>query len=96
MDNTDIMSGVEDTAAKTPCKCKNAIKKLCSMKVKDSLDFKMTVSCKDSDSAEESECFTKTIKSDSEFSLMKTFGAIMIVGGGISLICSLCSLFKKN
>lgn len=94
MDNTDIIDN--STKNDVMCKCKSALGKLCSMKVKDSLDFKMTVTSDSGDGSGETECFSKTIKSDSDFSLIKTVGILMLIGGGISLLCSMCSFFKKK
>ena len=70
--------------------CKSCIQKLRSMKVKDSLDFSMKITCDD-----DTPCFDKTIRSESEFNLLKTLGVAMLVGAGISLLCALGSLFKK-
>lgn len=76
------------------CKCKSYLKKLSSLTLKDSLDFSMTVSSSDSENSKP--CFNKSIKSNSEFNLMKTVGVIMLIVGGFSLMCSICSLFKKS
>lgn len=89
----DIKEDIKGTAV---CKCKNAMQKLCSMKIRDSLDFKMSITCSEDDEMCDNECFTKTISSTSEFSLIKTLGAFMLIGGAISLICALCSISKKN
>ncbi len=70
--------------------CKSCMKKLCSMKVKDSLNFSMKISCDD-----DTPCFDKTISSESEFNLLKTFGVAMLIGAGITVLCALGSLFKK-
>ena len=69
---------------------KSRLKKLCSMKVKDSLSFSMKISCDDG-----TPCFDKTISSESEFNLIKTFGIAMLIGAGVTLLCSLGSVFKK-
>lgn len=74
--------------------CKSCLKRLNSLKFKDSLDFSMSVGPKDSSGS--SSCFSKSIKSSSEFDLVKTVGAVMLMAGGISLVCSLCSLIKKK
>lgn len=70
--------------------CKSCMKKLCSAKVKDSFSFSMKVTSDDDTS-----CFDKTISSQTEFNLVKTLSALMIIGAAISLICAVCSVFKK-
>ncbi len=73
-------------------KCKGCFKKLKSLKVKDSMDISMTVDSGDGNSP----CFSKTIKSTSEFNLVKTVGVLMLIVGGFTLVCSLCSLIKRS
>ena len=79
------------------CRCKSYMKKLCSMKVKDDLDFSMTISCPDENG--DTSCFNKRITSNTEFSLIKALGVILAVGSTIWMLCflcSLCSVFKKK
>ena len=72
--------------------CKTCLKKLGSLRVKDSLDFSMSVGPEGSSSP----CFSKSIKSDSEFNLLKTVGVMMLIVGGFTLVGSVCSLVKKK
>lgn len=91
MDNKDIIGVAEKS---TSGKCHGIMKKLCTMKVRDSFDFKMSVTCDDGNG--EAECFSKAMGGTTEFDLMKTVAAFLIAGGALSLVCSLCSMFKKN
>lgn len=76
-------------------KCCSAMKKLCSMKIKDNLDFGMTITAEDENGGE-AVCFNKRIKSDTEFSLVKTLGVIAAIVVTISLACSIGCCMKKN
>lgn len=83
---------------KMMCKVKSCAKKLCSMKVKDDLDFTVSLTA-DEDGAHESTCFEKRITSKTEFSLMKALSALMIAGvciWALCFLCSLCSVLKKK
>ena len=73
-------------------KGKGCLKKLKALKVKDSMDFSMTVDAGDGSTP----CFSKSIKSSSEFNLLKTVGALLLIAGGFSLVCSICSLIKRS
>ena len=72
-------------------KCCSVFKKLCSMKVKDDLDLKMSVISDDG-----SVCFDKQIKSSGSFELMKTVAALAAIVLIMSAACSLCRCIKKN
>ncbi len=74
---------------KMMCKAKECAKNLCSIKVKDNLDFSMSLTddC-------EGNFFSKSIKSDSEFSLVKFLAVLMLLGVAMSGIC--CALYMKN
>ena len=76
----------------TTKKGKNCLKKLKALKVRDSMDFSMTVDAGDGSSP----CFSKSIKSSSEFNIMKTVGVLLLIAGGFSLVCSICSLVKRS
>ena len=91
MDNKYIVNMPPKSTSDKRC---GIIKKLCSMKIKDSFDFKMSVSCDDGNG--ETECFSKSMGGITEFNLMKTVAVFLIAGGALSLVCSLCSAFKKN
>ena len=66
-----------------------AFRKLCGMKVKDDLDFKMSVISDDG-----SVCFDKRIKSNTEFSLMKTLAILAALIFIMSAACSLCRIIR--
>lgn len=70
----------------------DCMKKLCSMKVKDDMDFSFSVTAKEGEDGQEKICFGKRIKSNTEFSLVKALGIIAAVALGIKLICTLCSV----
>jgi hypothetical protein len=71
------------------------LKKLCSLRIRDSLDFKMSVVGKDEGDSGEVEYCTKQIKSDSEYELVRSLGIVAAVCVCVSLVCSVCSLIKK-
>jgi hypothetical protein len=71
------------------------LKKLCSLRIRDSLDFKMSVVGKDESGSGEVEYCAKQIKSDSEYELVRTLGIVAAVCVCVSLVCSVCSLIKK-
>ena len=77
---------------KVACKFTDCMKKLCSMKVKDDMDFSFSITAKDGEDEAEKVCFGKRIKSNTEFSLVKALGILAAVILGIKLICTLCSL----
>ena len=81
---------------KMSTKCCSMLKKLCSMKIKDDLDFSMTVTAEDDNGSGEETCFNKRIKSNTELSLVKTLGAIAAIIIVISTACSVCCCLKKN
>ncbi len=64
------------------CKMKDCMKKLCSMKVRDNFDFSMSLT--DTDGGN---CFSKTMKSDTEFSLVKCLIGLIALGVAMSAIC---------
>ena len=72
-------------------KCCAVFKKLCSMKIKDDLDFGMSVVSDDG-----SVCFEKRIKSTTEFDLMKTLAVLAAVIVVMSTACSIGCWLKKN
>lgn len=82
-------------ASNALAKLKSCTDKLCSMKVKDNLDFSMTVTSKN-DSGEDEDCFYKKITSNTEFSLLKIAAVAAAMGLALSLICSVCSMTKKK
>lgn len=69
------------------CGC---ISRLCSMRVKDSMDISIEVA-----PPEGAPCLTKRIKSDGEFMLMKGLGMLLAVGAALSLLCLFCSLCSR-
>lgn len=84
---------------KTMCKIKSCVQKLCSMRVKDKLDFSLKLTAPDEISGEDAVCFDKSIKSETDCSLTKALCALLTVGVCIWLLCflwSLCSVFKKK
>ena len=72
-------------------KCCSLFKKLCSARVKDSLDFNMSVVLDDGEV-----CFDKSIKSNTDFSLMKTLGAAAVIIAVISAVCAVCGCLKNK
>ena len=62
--------------------------KLCSMKVKDNLDFSMTVTSKN-DGGSDAPCFEKRITSNTEFELVKLVWIVALVGTVIGVICAI-------
>ncbi len=76
------------------CKVKDCASKLCSMKVKDSLDLSMSITSKDKKDGLTSNCFYKKITSDTEFNLMKMLAAGAAVALTVSMMCVLCSNCK--
>ena len=82
---------------KMMCKLKDCAKKLRSMKIKDDLDFSMSITSGESDG--ETVYFDKKIKSNTEFSLTKALCVMLMAGACIWVLCflwSLCSVFKKK
>ena len=85
--------------SKTICKIKSCAKKLCSMRVKDKLDFNLKLTAPDENSGNDTVCFDKSIKSETDCSLTKALSALLAVGVCVWMLCflwSLCSLFKKK
>lgn len=99
MDIMEDMKDVENTATSEKsdiaCKCGSMLKDLCAIKIRNSLDLKMSVVGKSDDGSSEVEYCNKHINDSSEFSLIRTLGVVAAIGVGISLICSVCSLIKK-
>ena len=97
MDIMEDMEKLEAPHTESPVlnKCGNMLDKLCSLKIRDSLDFKMSVIGKDENGSGEVEYCNKQIKDSSEYSLVRALGVAAAIGIGISLICSVCSLIKK-
>lgn len=82
---------------KAMCCVRSCIKKLCSMKIKDDLDFSMSLTADEDDG--EKVYFDKKIKSNTEFSLCKALGAMLVAGVCVWVLCflwSLCCIFKKK
>ena len=78
-------------------KLKDCAKKLCSMKVRDNLDFSMSITADEGDL--ETVYFDKKIKSNTEFSLAKALCVMLMAGACIWVLCflwSLCCVFKKK
>lgn len=81
------------------CKAKKCMRKLCSMRVKDSVDLSLTIESEKNAEGDREPCFEKRIRSDTDFNLVKALSVLMAVGVCISLlclVCSLCSLPKKK
>lgn len=86
------------TENKADSKCCSLFKKLCSAKIKDDIDISMTITAGDNenDDTDKTPCFTKRIKSSSEFSLLKALGVFATVMVVLSSACGICQCFKKK
>ncbi len=67
------------------CKAKDCMKKLCDMKMRDNLDFSVSLG-----DGKGGSCFSKSFKSDTEFSVVKCVAALAAMGIAMSAICCAC------